>query len=301
MSVLPSYPQHPAHRLRLSQILSHPFMKEHGQGQHQQPSSSSLHKAHIPNHQLIRGVHPSSQASVDSGHATQYTMSSSSQSHFGRGGPMRATVRPHGIEDHIPPSHCSTSSLAGNHRSRHQSLTSPTHDNSSNQPYTGHRRTQSVDGVSTSTQAGPSHNYSSTHQASLLPQGAPAIQGRGQSSGQLKQHSLSCEELRTHNKENRSNTNESKSRKAKSDVNPLGPNRYSQHQRSISTIPFKDRTNTATQGGSVPRSTASKEPSDLSVTTGHGGGTLKELVPPLNAARLRPIQQQTRSAIVSPV
>ena len=220
---------------------------------------------------------------------------------------MRATVRPHGIEEHIPPSHCSvasTSSLSGNHRSRHQSLTSPTHDYSSNQPYTGHRRTQSVDGVSTSTQAVPSHNYSSrsTHQASSLPQGALTVQSSGQTLGHLrslKQHSLSCGELRAHDKENQCNTNGNKSRKAQSDSSPMGPTRSSKHQRSISAIPFKDQTNAVIQGGSVPQSTASKKPSDLSLTKGHGGGTLKELVPPLNAARLRPIQQQTRSAIVS--
>ncbi len=52
-------------------------------------------------------------------------------------------------------------------------------------------------------------------------------------------------------------------------------------------VPFRDRTNTqeCQQGGSSNRRKRM--------------GSLKELVPPLNAGRLRPIQQQTRSATVS--
>ncbi len=49
-------------------------------------------------------------------------------------------------------------------------------------------------------------------------------------------------------------------------------------------VPFKDRTN-------IQESGQSKKTKKI--------GSLKELVPPLNAARLRPLQQQTRGAMVS--
>ncbi len=49
-------------------------------------------------------------------------------------------------------------------------------------------------------------------------------------------------------------------------------------------VPFKDRTN-------IQESGQSKKTKKI--------GSLKELVPPLNAARLRPLQQQTRGATVS--
>ena len=62
--------------------------------------------------------------------------------------------------------------------------------------------------------------------------------------------------------------------------------------------PFRDRTNIQ-----VPESAGSNLKKGVSATTaaaaaGDRCGSLKELVSPLNAARLRPIRQQTRSATV---
>lgn len=53
-----------------------------------------------------------------------------------------------------------------------------------------------------------------------------------------------------------------------------------------SALPFGDRTNTV-------------ESRVKSSSSGEKIGSLKELAPPLNVARLRPIRQQTRSATVS--
>ena len=56
---------------------------------------------------------------------------------------------------------------------------------------------------------------------------------------------------------------------------------------SSSSVPFKDRTNSQNTGQQGERKTGSK------------GNSLSELTPPLNAARLRPISQSTRTATVS--
>ena len=97
-----------------------------------------------------------------------------------------------------------------------------------------------------------------------------------------KRHSSSCGELRNSNgdKENAPVI----SRGSKSE-NEKSLSRISHH--SSSTVPFQDKTNTAL--------TSREKPPHNS----HSSSSLKELVPPLNAARLRPIQQKTRSAVVS--
>lgn len=259
--------QHPAHRLRLAQILDHPFMREQ--------QSSTSQETPLPRSQpSIRGAHPLSQASLDSG---QFTMSSSQS--VNRSGPMRATVRPHGIENHIPPTTlCSTVSTStqssGPSHSRHQSMTSA-HASQSNKPTSGHRKTHSVDGLNSKH---PFRNHSNSQSSQLLG---------------TKHYSISCEDLRQGNKEN----TPTQSRKAKSDFDP---GRATTHHRTNSTRrpleeryhvnsahPFKDRTNVQ------PKSEEKKTSERRAVES------LKELVPPLNAARLRPIKQQTRSAIVS--
>ena len=241
--------QHPAHRLRLSEILSHPFMTD--QSPHQPPSQETP----LPKNQpLIRGAHPFSQASMDSG---QYTMSSSQS--VNKGGPLRATVRPHGIENHLPPPPSSIASTDSSIHSRHCS----TQSTLSNRPAIGHRKTQSVDGLPFSAKS--SHNHSATKTPASLKDS--------------KHHSHSCEDIASSNKENASSQH---SRRAKSDFESRGS------RQANSTRPFKDRTNVQTERPRLDDRKAVERSS----------GSLKALVPPLNAARLRPIKQQTRSAIV---
>lgn len=111
-------------------------------------------------------------------------------------------------------------------------------------------------------------------------------------------HSSSCGELqdsqrllRESNKENIS-VNSSKvsiARTTKSDSDSVAG------VRRGGSIPFRDRTN-AQEPGRISLAKGS-----ISTAGGEKHSSLKELIPPLNAARLRPIQQQTRSAIVSPL
>ena len=115
-----------------------------------------------------------------------------------------------------------------------------------------------------------------------------------------KHHSSSCGELRTgvdYNKENNSvgGTN-SRTRKANSEMDEWPGQRVA----LSGGAPFKDRTNRSRMERGEQKSSGVSTAS----TTTTGGDkakvkTLNELVPPLNAARLRPIQQQTRSANVS--
>ena len=114
-----------------------------------------------------------------------------------------------------------------------------------------------------------------------------------------KHHSSSCGELRTgvdYNKENNSvgGTN-SRTRKANGEMGEW----QGQRVASSGGAPFKDRTNRNRMERGEQKSSGV---STASTTTGGDKPkvkTLNELVPPLNAARLRPIQQQTRSANVS--
>ena len=90
------------------------------------------------------------------------------------------------------------------------------------------------------------------------------------------------------NKENISVVSGSKARTAISDSGSIIGSQRGKPE------PFWDRTNVQPSGGSSL--------GKGSVSTTNGGekrASLRELVPPLNAARLRPIRQQTRSAIVS--
>ncbi len=249
--------QHPAHRMRLSQILNHPFMRDHSTVQSTQTTPLLASQA------LMKGTpHSYSQASLDSG---QYTMSSSSQS-VNRSGPMKATVRPQGIEHHISSSVSSTSRT----HSRHQSSSSV-----QSQKPLSHRKTHSVDGTQ------------HTKQSSRGSQKSSQLTGS-------RHQSMSCEDLRYSNKENL--PTHTHKRRAKSDFEPsrATPPLLKDQSRGVSSsqVPFRDKTN-------VARSVGREERKVRATTAAPTAGSLKELVPPLNAARLRPIKQQTRSAIVS--
>ena len=61
-----------------------------------------------------------------------------------------------------------------------------------------------------------------------------------------------------------------------------------------SGLPFRDRTNTSQQQQQSVSQSGRQERRVVGK-----GNSLSELAPPLNAARLRPIRQSTRTAIVS--
>lgn len=284
-----------------------------------EPSSSTTHppKVHetLHNHHLMRTAHPGSLASLDSGHATQYTQSTaSSHTVNSRGGPMRATVRPRGIVDHIPPTLCSVSSNSSTSsrktHSRHRSLT-PQASNSGHAssevdtiPFQGnlnsYQRSQSMEALHSKENDDcedvSHHSYPSSLPPSSSGGNAANLQysTRNTSVGMenCTRHSSSCGELRAgadYNKENESNSMRSTTRKANSEMGGVNG-----RQVSSNSTPFRDRTNKSrVENNGKPKSNSVSAASDKPRIK-----TLNELVPPLNAARLRPIQQQTRSANV---
>ena len=303
--------QHPAHRLKLSQILDHPFMKEQSEPQPTANRDTPL----LHNHHLMRGAHPGSLASLDSGHATQYTQSTSTHTVNSRG-PVRATVRPRGIAGHIPSTVCSVSSNSSTSsrrtHSRHRSLTPPQATTGVQPsdldavPFRGssnggvsHHRSQSMEALQ-SQEAGDCencscHSHSSSRTASTGGR-TTVLSARNTYVGVegSKKHSTSCGELKSHtdyNKENESAVMNSTRRKAKSEMDSVNGQR--RQRLGSSGAPFGDRTNNV-------RTENGKKKSNVVATADKPVvKTLNELVPPLNAARLRPIQQQTRSANVS--
>ena len=316
--------QHPAQRLKLSQILDHPFMGEPSVPR----STAAVLEAPLINNHLTRTAHPVSLASMDSGHATQYTQSTtSSHTVNGRGGPMRATLRPRGIVDHIPPTVCSvssnsstTSSSSRRSHSRNQSLTrqAPSGEPASENggvPFQGisgsglsHRRTQSLETLLQSREDSDrentaSHSHSSLQTVSTGGRSKPlSVRNTYAGVDHSKKHSSSCGELRDvvdcSNKENYSASSvRSSARKTNSDVGSVD-GRQRRRGEPSGGAPFTDRTNKS-RVENVERK--SIDGSSGGVSTGDKARikTLSELVPPLNAARLRPIQQQTRSANVS--
>ena len=290
-------------------------------------STAAVLETPLVNNHLTRTAHPVSLASMDSGHATQYTQSTtSSHTVNGRGGPMRATLRPRGIVDHIPPTVCSvssnssTTSSSRRSHSRNQSLTrqAPSGEPASENggvPFQGisgsglsHRRTQSLETLLQSREDSDrensaSHSHSSFQTVSTGGR-SKQLSVRNTSAGvdHSKKHSSSCGELRDvvdcSNKENYSASSvRSSARKMNSDVGSVDG---WQRRRGESSggAPFTDRTNKS-RVENIERK--SSDGSGNGVSTGDKARikTLSELVPPLNAARLRPIQQQTRSANVS--
>ena len=269
----------------------------------------------LNNHHLMRNIHPASLTSLDSGHATQYTQSiTSSHTANSRGGPMRATVRPRGIAEHIPPTLCTVSSDSSTTRthSRHRSLTpcggalsdvdtAHFQESSSIDSRLSHRRSQSMEALHSQEDGDcencSCHSHTSSHTVSTGGR-TTVLSTRNNAVGMegSKKHSSSCGELRaTYDKENGSATMKSTARKANSETSSVSSR---QRQRlGSSSAPFKDRTNSVANSTSN-RSTGHKS-NGVSTTEKPKLRTLTELVPPLNAARLRPIQQQTRSANVS--
>ena len=253
-------------------------------------------------HHLIRGVIPTSLASLDSGHATQYTTSSSNNTLQGRRGPLRATMRPKGVPQHLQSTLSSvsserTSNVSTMHRSpQYHSLTSSSHPSlkseTQEQGVFSNRRAHSVEALLDlkvdSIDQGKENGYFD-HGGQPHPPPSP-------------QHWKDKQQLDTiKDKENpRSNAIRDKenprSNAIRDKENPyshkttISSDRQS-HHRSIK--PFQDITNKQKVAES------SHPTSKISQVEKKQPGSVKEQVSPLNAARLRPIQQETRSAMVS--
>ncbi len=83
-------------RIKLSQILSHPFMTDQS---HPQPSQLHQHKTNL----MKGGLAPSSLTSLDSGHFTQCTVSSSNNNTLpGNRGPLKATLKLKEVQQNVP-------------------------------------------------------------------------------------------------------------------------------------------------------------------------------------------------------
>lgn len=179
------------------------------------------------------------------------------------------------------------------HHSRHHSTSSATHPTTTTTaPHPpSNRRAHSVEDLPTT--ANDTSTCSHCSCSSQIPPPYASTHSEHAFSGTvLRGQSSSCGELPNSfcksNKENVPVISGSKTRTAISDSwSIIGS------QRGKSD-PFQDRTNVQPSGGGSL--------GKRSVSTANGEerrASLKELVPPLNAARLRPIRQQTRSAIVS--
>ena len=276
----------------------------------------------LNNHHLMRNIHPASLTSLDSGHATQYTQSiTSSHTANSRGGPMRATVRPRGITEHIPSTLCTVSSNNSSTRtySRHRSLTpsgGPLSDGAASQYHGGsnisssslaRKRSQSMEALNSQTVEDDTncscHSHSSAHTVSTGGR-TTVLSARNSTVGRegTKKQSSSYEKLRAAydcDKENESATMKSTARKTTSEPGSVSGWQRGQRPRSSCSAPFKDRTNRATATENRDQSNGQKS-SGISTTVDKPKvKMLTELAPPLNAARLKPIQQQTRTAKVS--
>ena len=271
----------------------------------------------------MRNVHPASLTSLDSGHATQYTQSiTSSHTANSRGGPMRATVRPRGITEHIPSTLCTVSSNNSSTRtySRHRSLTpsgGPLSDGDASQYHSGpnvsgnslaRKRSQSMEALNAQKDGDNTncscHSHSSAHTVSTGGR-TTVLSARNSMLGRegTKKQSSSYEKLRAVydcDKENESATMKSTARKAASEPgSSVSGWQRGQRPGSSCSAPFKDRTNRATATENRDQSNGQKV-SGISTTVDKPKvKMLTELAPPLNAARLKPIQQQTRTAKVS--
>ena len=216
---------------------------------------------------------PASLGSLDSGHATMTSTSSPHTPHSSpltasTRGPLRATIRPRGLPSSHPPS----------------ALTTSSHPLSA---LSTHRRSRSVDSIRPKSEATPT-NYSqqphtlSSRRSPLHSSTENMANTRANNSSMRVNHWNEGRISGGSNKENRS-------------ISGGGGQNGGENSAPLKTrgstgggVPFKDRTNTSqNMGQQGERKTGSK------------GNSLSELTPPLNAARLRPIRQSTRTATVS--
>ena len=261
--------QSPSERLKLSQILCHPFMT--GQSY---PQETRLR------HGSTRGFVPSVLGSLDSGHAT---MSSSNRtlSHHGDGGggggggPLRATLRPKGLPPRpAPPPQGSETSIRNTAK---DASTSSGPFRSEQQPLKEER-----------------HNGFLCRRANSL----GALNGQDSSGRQddtWSYHSQPVERRKSYSCQNGDKENHPV---PKVDV-VVGDG-----QGRATRRPFQDKTNRQALNPAVmvapskPKVPSSSKPLSR-VGKQQKVGSLKDLVPPLNAARLHPTQHETRTEVVS--
>lgn len=254
--------KHPSQRLSLSQILEHSFMRP-------------VHSRAL--------THPHSVASLDSGHATMsstttagpITLHSSPHTTTGRG-PLRATLRPRGL-------------ITDSHHHQQQQL-----------PHTlSHRRSHSLDSIrkssttmmTSSPETTPTNHHPQPHSTHTTSTSHHSSQHLTNSTR------TSISSTRANNKERLNRCSNKENTPTKSIHERGGGQRGSENLSPLKTngssgIPFKDRTNTSQSGMATTRQEQRR-------VIGKGN-SLSELAPPLNAARLRPIHQSTRTATVRP-
>lgn len=243
----------------------------------------------VPSFHLFQAVDPHSVGSLDSGHATMSsTAPATPHSHVTSGrGPMKATVRPRGLPQSSPQrppnsifpgpsSHShrrsrSVDSIRPNHHTSSKESSLSTRNISTGSPSTSHssshRSQHSAMKTNTATRAISPLTSTRANQRGSGSQGRPVA---GQS-----------------NKENTPNSSVDRG------GGQWGSENLVPLKSRGSGVPFRDRTNISSQsvsqvGQQERRKVVGK------------GNSLSELAPPLNAARLRPIRQSTRTATVSP-
>ena len=237
-------------------------------------------------HGSSRGFVPSTLGSLDSGHAT---MSSSNRtlSHHGSGngsnsggaGPLRATLRPKGLPPRpAPPPQC----LETNMRNTVKDLTG-----SSDHFQPEQRQQQQL--------KEERHNGGLYRRANSL----GALNGRDSSGRQddvWSYHSQPVERRKSYSCQNGDKENHPA---LKVDVVVGGG------QGRATRRPFQDKTNRQALNPAVvvvapskPKVPSSSKPSPR-MGKQQKVGSLKDLVPPLNAARLHPTQHETRTEVVS--
>lgn len=296
----------PTERLKLSEILSHPFMAFRAQQSTQETReqlSSSYH--HRRQNMGVRGgliaVPSSSVGSLDSGQYTMFSSSNnapSSSASSSAGGPMRATARPRGAAtttteltlqsqplQHVAatmPSFHSVSVSSDRRSSRHPSPLPPSEQQLDRGQGVGCRRAKSMD--------------------VLDDLGGGGGEGRKEAWSYHSQPPLttvSARQRRERNKENLLIPPSSSSSASKVAITV-------QQQRE--RRPFQDSTNRQQQG--IPYHQPVKKPlaavnADNAATRGveksqqqRSSSSLKELVPPLNVARLPPGQEELRNGML---
>ena len=207
---------------------------------------------------------PPTLSSLDSGHATMTSTSSPHPHHSshlttGTRGPLRATIRPRGLPSSHPPSSLSS-----------------------------HRRSCSVDSIGQRSEATPT-NYS--QQPPSLSSRRSPLHSSSENMASMRASNSTTRATISTTRANHWNqgrgSNKENSRVGSGNVAPL------KTRGSSGSAPFKDRTNTSQISNNLGQS----------VTEGERkmgkGNSLSELTPPLNAARLRPIRQSTRTATVN--
>ena len=243
----------------------------HQQQQHQQ--HTQLYQRHTP---VTRGPASNSLGSIDSGHETQYTSSlhHTSSSSSSRQGPLRATVVPRAINNYAPGT---THRMSDSRNSGGGSIVS----NCSSQPdSSGKSRAPFDTGVQ-------------QHQGEFLYRRANSLEALGvtdmDDSGLREAWSYHSDSAAGGRGRAHSHSGQDKENRGQSKITvEVRSQQGGQHRR-----PLGDSTNRC-GGRTTPARPAVpvKEERERS-------GSLKGLVPPLNAARLRPVVQHKQNAVVS--